>query len=112
MLLSSVCADGKKPVHCGLQAWMASGYLWFKEENSLSTERALRALIHCVAHSGSFIQLPKDCYGQVFLSPAFASPQLPAGVNPADCFLQSTLQTVTMAQPCTSGTELHRVGQL
>ena len=58
-------------------------YLWFKEENSLSTERALSALMHCVAHGGSFIQLPTiiiatRCYGQLFLSPAFDSPQLPA----------------------------------
>lgn len=80
---------------------MASGYLWFKEENSLSTERTLSVLIHRVAHSGGFVQLPtvvtaKHCYGQLFLCPAFASPQLLAGVKPAGCFLQSALKTVKM----------------
>lgn len=83
-------------------AWVASGCLWFKEENSLSTERALSALIHCVVHSGTLSNcqvspLKSAVMVNCSVSPAFVCTQLPAGVNPADRFVQSALQAMGMA---------------
>lgn len=90
----------RNPFHHVLQVWMASGYLWFKEETSLSTERTPSALIHCVAHSGSFIQLPpiitaKHCLRSTVAIPSLCLSSIPACVSPA-VFSSLTLQAMRM----------------
>lgn len=68
----------RNPFHHVLQVWMASGYLWFKEETSLSTERTPSALIlHTVGALSNchLSSLQNTVYGQLLPSPASASPR-------------------------------------